>query len=487
MEAVEGKKLHIVMLPWLAYGHITPFFQLSKHLAQKGHYISFVSTPKNIEQLPKIPQQLSPLINLVKLSFPSNLYVEGLPPEAESTADIPFNKFALLSRAYQSLQEPITEFLENSSADWLIYDLFAHFVPPMLSAIKEKRGNRILQAIYFLSGASSTCWLEPQADNTGKSIRHRAPTTLEDYLVPPKWIPFPCKLAYRLYEVLTIIDQVITHHAIGDDIKDTNIIDNALTSVRTCDAILIHSCMELESNYLKLLSELHGKPVLPTGFQTPSIQEILSREDHDHNGWQFLKGWLDKQEKGSVVYVALGSEVIPSLQMLEELALGLELSQVPFLWALRKAKADEVSLELPNGFEVRVRDRGLIWRNWAPQLLILEHSSVGGFLTHCGWNSTLDALQFGRPFILLPIYADQGINSRFLEEKELGIEIPRDEQDGSFTRNSVAESVRLVLIDEGGKTCRDKAKEIQAKVGDKNQHKHYVDELAEFLCRTKKG
>ncbi|KAL9263710.1 putative UDP-rhamnose:rhamnosyltransferase 1 [Drosera capensis] len=468
----KGKKLHIVMLPWLAYGHITPFFELSKRLAQKGHSVSFISTPRNVDRLPKIPQQLTSLINLVKLSFPQNSVVDGLPPGTESMSDISSSKAAFLIKTYQGLEEPITKFLEASSPDWIVYDSFAPFVPKMLANVASKHNITIRQAWLVVTSANGFCLMEP-LKTTGDVV----PRNLEDFLEPPSWIPFPNKLAYRLYEFLDIIDQHTSNPNVGG-----NIMEDARTLLRACDALLIHSCLELEDDYFKLLQELHGKHVLPTGFLTPSIQEVVSRENHDEEGWQFIKKWLDKQRKGSVVYIALGSEVSPTQQMLDELALGLELSNLPFLWALRKPKAGEVILKLPDRFEDRTRNRGLIWRSWAPQLLILEQDSIGGFICHCGWNSTLEALQFGKPLITLPFFGDQGITARFYEDKQLGIGIPRDEQDGSITRNAVAETLRLVIDEEAGKIYRDKAKEAREILGDRNLHMQYTDRLEEFLC-----
>ena len=94
-----------------------------------------------------------------------------------------------------------------------------------------------------------------------------------------------------------------------------------------------------------------------------------------------MSGWTNK--KGSVVYVALGSEVRPSQEDLNELALGLELSGLPFFWALRKRSilGDSDSTELPDGFEDRIKGRGVVYTSWVPQLKILAHDSVGGFLT----------------------------------------------------------------------------------------------------------
>jgi len=82
----KPKKFHIAVFPWLAFGHISPFFELSKLIAQKGHKISFISTPRNIKRLPKLPPNLQPLVNLVELSLP---HIDQLPENAEATMDIP--------------------------------------------------------------------------------------------------------------------------------------------------------------------------------------------------------------------------------------------------------------------------------------------------------------------------------------------------------------------------------------------------------------
>ncbi|KAL9262091.1 putative UDP-rhamnose:rhamnosyltransferase 1 [Drosera capensis] len=461
----ERKKLDIVMFPWLAYGHITPYFELSKRLAEKGHHISFVSTPRNIDRLPKIPKHLQHLINLVKLSFPPDLEIKGLDSDAESMADIPFTKLPLMSMAYDSLQGPLAEFLDSHPPDWIFYDSFSYFVPPIIAKLSEKYGRNIYQGFFYIVSACSTCFLE--APTAIDMLDHAARSQIEDLLLPRKWIPFPNNLAYRLYEVLPLIDHIIQ---VDGQIK-TDFSDGVRSLLKACDAILIQSCKELEGEYLELLQELHAKPVLPTGFLTPSIQDVVSRENHDEQEWQFTKQWLDKHGKGSVLYIALGSEVTPNQKMLDELANGLELSKVPFFWALRKPKVGETSLELPDRFEERTRGQGLMWRSWAPQVLILEHESVGGFLTHCGWNSTLDGLQFGKSFIMLPFYGDQGINSRFLSDANIGVEIPRDECSGLFTRQSVGETLNLVLVDEAGKIYREKAKEMRKTLGDRNLHK----------------
>lgn len=199
------------------------------------------------------------------------------------------------------------------------------------------------------------------------------------------------------------------------------------------------------------------------------------------DAWLSIKGWLDSQNKSSVVYVAFGSEISLSQDQLTELALGLELSGVAFFWVLRGDQND-LSFRLPSEFEMRIKGRGIVWRQWAPQLTILGHKSIGGFLTHCGFGSVLETLKFGHPLIGLPFLVDQGLIARVIVGKGLGCEIPRNDEDGSYTRDSVASSIRLVMIQTEGKVYREKAKQLSADLfGDSRLQDKYMNDVVKFL------
>ncbi|GKF84620.1 hypothetical protein Tco_0249518, partial [Tanacetum coccineum] len=98
-------KLHIAMLPWLAFGHILPFLELAKLMTIKGHKISFLSTPRNIDRILQMPKSLTSSINFIKVDLPK---VENLPENAESTKDLPLNKVKYLKIACDGFQEPVT-------------------------------------------------------------------------------------------------------------------------------------------------------------------------------------------------------------------------------------------------------------------------------------------------------------------------------------------------------------------------------------------
>ncbi|XP_061347566.1 UDP-glycosyltransferase 91A1-like [Gastrolobium bilobum] len=459
--AVFEEKLHIVMFPWLAFGHLIPNLELAKLIAQKGHQISFVSTPRNIQRLPKLPPNLSTLINYVNLPLPK---VDNLPENAEATTDVPYDVVQYLKQAYDSLQEPLTHFLEFSKADWIFYD----FVPFWVGSLASKLGIR--SAFYSIYTAPCMGFLGPGSVLTGEdSVR----TKLEDFTVTPPWVPFPTTVAFRYFEIMRISDSLSDNDS---SVSDTYRFG---AGIQNCDLVAIRGCTEFEPEWFQVLENIYQKPVLPVG-QLPTTGFDDGEGD---DTWRWMKDWLDKQARGTVVYVAFGSEAKPSQEEVTEIALGLEKSKLPFFWVLRvqRGPSDTVVLQLPEGFEERTRGRGVVCTTWAPQFKILSHENVGGFLTHSGWTSVVEAVQNEKPLVLLTFLADQGINARVLEEKKMGYSVPRDERDGSFTSDSVADSVRLVMVEEEGRIYREKIEEMKDLFVNAERQDTYVDNLLDFL------
>ena len=163
--------------------------------------------------------------------------------------------------------------------------------------------------------------------------------------------------------------------------------------VRACKALAIRSCREFEVEFLSLQEKLMGKPVIPIGLLPPKRHEETEGND---SSWKTIFEWLDKQEPKSVLFVGFGSECQLSKEQLYEIAYGLQLSQVPFLWALRKpfwAIDDEDSL--PSGFIDTASGKGMVCMGWAPQKEILAHPSTGGHCSTPGGGQQLRCYNLG--------------------------------------------------------------------------------------------
>ncbi|XP_058772108.1 UDP-glycosyltransferase 91A1-like [Vicia villosa] len=454
----EEKPLHIVMFPWLAFGHMIPYLELSKLIAQKGHQVSYVSTPRNIQRLPKLPPHISPLIKFVSLPMPK---VDNLPENAEATTDVSYDVVQHLKNAHDKLEQPLTHFLKSCKPDWIFHD-FTHFwLAPMASklGVKSVFFSIFTPPLIGFMGPVSVL----KGDDPGR-------TKPEDFTVAPPWIPFQTTVAYRYFEIMKIADMVSGN---GSGFSD---VYRAGCCLQNCDTILIRGCIEFEPEWFQVIQNIHNKPVLPAG-------QLPTTVFNENDTWWWMKEWLDKQLSGSVVYVAFGSEAKPSQEEVTKIALGLEKSKLPFFWVLRvqRGSTDKDVLELPEGFEERTKGMGVVCTDWAPQMKIMGHEAVGGFLTHAGWTSVVEAIQNEKPLVLLTFLADQGINARVLEEKKMGYSVPRDEEDGSFTSESVADSVRLVMVEEEGEVYRENIKEMKDLFVNARRQDRYVDDLLKHL------
>jgi hypothetical protein len=179
--------------------------------------------------------------------------------------------------------------------------------------------------------------------------------------------------------------------------------------------------------------------------------------------------WLDSQPNQSVVFLCFGSLEPFTKEQLREIAIGLEKSGQRFLWVVRDPPFHNLSVSikpngypdldslLPDGFLERTKERGLVVKLWAPQVEILNHSSVGGFVTHCGWNSTLEAVCAGVPLVAWPLYAEQTLNRAVLvEEMKLALSM-NESEDGFVSADEVEKNLRGLMESDEGKLIRERA------------------------------
>ncbi|KAG9441567.1 hypothetical protein H6P81_017421 [Aristolochia fimbriata] len=234
-----------------------------------------------------------------------------------------------------------------------------------------------------------------------------------------------------------------------------------------CRGILVNTFEGLEPRALRAISE---GACIPDG-PTPRIFPIGPVIAADNRGgkWECLS-WLDSQPDKSVVFLCFGSLGLFSAEQLKEIAIGVERSEQRFLWVVRSPPSPddktagrlcappEPDLEalLPKGFLERTRNRGMVLKSWAPQAAVLSHGSVGGFVTHCGWNSILEAICAGVPMVAWPLYAEQKLNKVFLT-KETKLAIPvTEEENGLVTAAEVERRVRELMESEEGKGLRER-------------------------------
>ncbi|KAL8249294.1 hypothetical protein R6Q59_006162 [Mikania micrantha] len=243
---------------------------------------------------------------------------------------------------------------------------------------------------------------------------------------------------------------------LGTPIEQTLKTINMIITKKPPSAFLWNTFEFLEPTGLTHIRDHYQVPVFSVG---PLHKIIPTHSTSFHKEDTSCISWLDKQAPRSVVYVSLGSLANVDEKISTEMAWGLANSNQPFLWVVRPGlvKGFEWFEFLPEDLVNQMKMRGLIVK-WAPQKEVLAHSAVGGFWSHCGWNSTLESMFEGVPMLCQPFELDQKVNCRYLSDVwKIGVEIVAE-------RGEIEDAIRKVLVGKEGEEMKQRAIEIQEKV-----------------------
>ncbi|KAG2405157.1 hypothetical protein LR48_Vigan03g169700 [Vigna angularis] len=435
-----AKTVHIVVVSSPGFSHLVPIVEFTKQLVKlhpNFHVTCIVPSlgsplESSIAYLKTLPSNIDSVFlpPISKEQFPQGQYV-GLQIQLTVTLSLP------------SIHEVLRSLSSKVRLTALVADVFAFQV---LEFAKEFHA---LSYFYFPGSAMALSLLlhMPKLDEEVSG-------ELKD-LVEPIRLP-------GCVPLLGVDLPAPTQNRSSEAYK--GFLERAKAMV-TADGIIMNTFLEMERGAIRALEEsVNGKIKLyPVG---PITQKVSNNEDD-----KCLK-WLDKQPACSVLYVSFGSGGTLSQHQIDELALGLELSGQRFLWVLRAPSnlpnaayleaAEEDPLQfLPKGFLERTKEKGLVVASWAPQVQILGHSSVGGFLSHCGWNSTLESVQEGVPLITWPLFAEQRMNAVMLAE---GLKValrPRFNEDGIVQKEEIAKVIKCLMKGEIGKGMREKIRTLK--------------------------
>ncbi|GKU94811.1 hypothetical protein SLEP1_g8248 [Rubroshorea leprosula] len=235
--------------------------------------------------------------------------------------------------------------------------------------------------------------------------------------------------------------------------------------VRNLDKIkwvLGSSFYELEEEIVKSMASL--KPISSIG---PLVSPFLLGKEETVQGnvdmWSVEDSciqWLDKQPPSSVIYIAFGSIIILKQQQIESIAAALKKTKQPFLWVLKKSD-HATDGELPLGFIEETKEQGLVV-SWCPQERVLIHPALACFVTHCGWNSTLETVVAGVPVIAYPEWTDQPTDAKLLVDVfKMGVRM-RNDEDGTLSTEEVERCIREISDRPGTVAMKEKAMELKA-------------------------
>ncbi|KAL0329906.1 UNVERIFIED_CONTAM: 7-deoxyloganetin glucosyltransferase [Sesamum radiatum] len=383
------KKPHAVLVPFPTQGHLNPFLKLAKLLHHTGFHITYVNTEFNhtrllnskgssvLENLPDFfsrPSQMGCRLPTVMPRRAFQLCANGV--------------MAFTLEAALEINVPYVMFWTFGVCGFLSLKLFADLTDRGITPFKDSS--------YLTDGS-----LETVVD----------------------WVPGLKNFRYK--NVASFIQTTNPNDYMLVFIK------GEIEAISRASAIILYTFDTLERDLLDTLSPLFP-PIYAIGPLQPLVDQISAKtavSSMDFSLWRAddeCIEWLSSKEQNSVIYVNFGSIAVLTPSQIQELALGLAESKKNFLWILRPDLIKGNSGILPPDFTAETKDRGLIL-SWCRQEKVLNHPSVGGFLTHCGWNSVIEGITAGVPFLCLPQVSDQPANCwSICSEWEIGLEISKD-------------------------------------------------------------
>ncbi|QHO17279.1 hypothetical protein HN51_032887 [Arachis hypogaea] len=432
----------VLVLPLPAQGHVNPMMIFSQRLAENGCNIIFVNTEFiHKKVLSSMGNQEGGGVNgewRIKLvSMP-----DGLGPDADRNN---------IRELFDSILNNMPAMLERVIEDLRLKDgvtvscIVADFVMAWALEIARKIGIRGV-----LFNPASAAMLALQCS---------IPKLIEDGIIDSNGLATTQKRFQLSPSIPPMDTESIWWGKISDSKTEKMLFNIILESMKTLESTewcLCNSTPDLEPGALSFVPKL-----LPIG-------PLLRTYGHDQGVSERSLGqfweedfsclnWLDQQPHGSVIYVAFGSTTLFDEKQFKELALGLELTNRPFLWVLRKDSDCNNKVCFPNEFK---GTQGKIIE-WAPQEKVLSHPAIACFISHCGWNSTLEGVSNGVPFLCWPYYADQFFDKIYIcDEWKVGLGFDLDEN-GMISREEIKVKVDKLLSDENIKF---KAREIKKKL-----------------------
>ncbi|KAL4326978.1 hypothetical protein S245_042475 [Arachis hypogaea] len=429
---IMASKYRLIVIPPPLQGHMTPMLQLATILHSKGFSITVVHTKFNSPDPTNHPD----------FTFVS--FHDGLSDSyTVSSKNFIHISSYLNTNCVTPLKEILVRIIKEEKISCVIYDGLMHFIDSVARELN-------LPTMLF----RTTC-------ATNYLSYHWLPTLQRNGYLPLQDSSCVCMEMVEGLEPLRFKDLLIFN--LGE--SETDIMVKQATeslSVKPSLGVIFNTIEFLESSSLQKLRNLYKVGVFPIGPLHMCMTSSETQEKNNNCSTSLVKEdyscitWLNEQEPRSVLYVSLGSIASWEEKELIEVAYGLANSEQKFLWVIRP----ETIKSIPEEVKSAAREKGKIIK-WAPQKEVLAHRAVGGFWSHCGWNSTLESVCFGVPMMCQPYFGDQRVNARLVSDVwKVGIEC----SEMRIRKDEVEGAVRRMMVSEEGKLMRERAVLMKDKI-----------------------
>ncbi|VFQ67711.1 unnamed protein product [Cuscuta campestris] len=415
--------VHVLVIPFPIQGHLTPLVQFSKRLASRGVGATIVA-PESISSCLQTNSSLIRIESIADAAGPP----DGVDAISGWIMDLLSKKLAdIASRAAGS----------GCVLAAVVYDS----IMPWVAEIARRLG---LRAAAFNSQSCAVFSIYHHADLG--SLELGAP-------VEGSTVSLPSMPPLGLSDLPSFLGDKNSYSSLLKLVLGRNL------NSHQADWLLFNTFHELEKELLEWMAAEFPAKVIAVGPLLPSMYLDKRIIDDDSYGLSLFKPdskncmkWLDAQETGSVVYVSFGSLANLNDHQMSEIALGLVQSKCKYLWVIRSSEQSKLPIHLlPDN-----SDAGMI-TSWCPQLDVLSHQAIGCFITHCGWNSTLEALSLGVPVVVMPQWTDQPTNAKYLVDVwNIGVRVTAGENE-MVTREEVERCLVEVMKGNKGTLLKESA------------------------------
>lgn len=434
--AHKESRNHFLLLTYPAQGHVNPALELAKRLLRTGAQVTFITTVYGQHRMVKNPDSYPDALAFAPFS---DGYDDGLD---EASDDVIIHYMNGLSRrGSEAISRLVQRFAnEGRPVTCIIYSLLVHWAAETAhklqipSAFFWNQAAAVFDIYYYYYRGQKDLFLKHTNDpSTPIKLPNLPPLKAPD--LPSFFLPSnPYGWGIRLF---------------GEQFE-------TISQEPKSFSVLINTFDGLEEEAMKSVDKFNMigiGPLITSAFldaKSPSDNSTPHSEDYIE--------WLHSQEQSSVVYVSFGSMAVLSNKQMEELARGLVDSGRPFLWVIRsgdhgtKQKAHDKNEDDKYREILREEHKGIVVP-WCSQVAVLNHGSVGCFVTHCGWNSTLETIAMGVPVVAFPQWTDQGTNAKFMEDVwKIGVRVRPDEEDKIVKSEEVIRCLEQVM---GGERCEE--------------------------------
>ncbi|KAJ1426840.1 UDP-glucuronosyl/UDP-glucosyltransferase [Sesbania bispinosa] len=442
MESQPHHQLNVIFLPFPAPGHMNPMVDTARLFAKHGASVTIITTHANTLTFQKaIDSDFSsgyPIRTHV-LPFPSTQV--GVPGGVENLKDASFPEmWNKISHGISILKDQIELLFQDLKADCIVTDMLY----PWTVNSAAKLG---IPRLYFYSSS----YFSNYASYAVKNYKSHESLVSDTNKFTIAGFPESIEItALQLAEWIRTKD------------FPQDFLDAICESESRSYGALYNSFYELESDY----EQLYKRTVGIKSWSVGPVSTWVSNDDGKKANRRHKEGleeepewrkWLNSKQNESVLYVSFGSLIrLPNAQLVE-LAHGLENSGHNFIWVIRKKdEGEDKDNSFLQDFEQRVKEsnKGYIMWNWAPQLLIFDHPAIGGVVTHCGWNTTIESLSAGLAMITWPMCAEQFFNEKLVTDVlKIGVPIGSKEnklwesmsEDVVVSREEISKAVVLLM------------------------------------------